>query len=336
MSITVHELTHAIANKNNSSVVKFDIDGIIFDNYEIKNIDHWRSGADGLKIIDDSSTFILQKDGDVGTETPPPVCPDFQQEIDNINNEISVIQDDVSSLQDDVSNLQNDISILEDNTTTNANDISVLQNDLLKNTNKINDVDLLANKNKHKIRDLKNDLNEFVFDLQILTGSVNEEIGNRIQAINDLDTDLQNSKNSIANDIQTLQTDLSNETLLRETDVSNINNELHSIRTDLSNVNEVPLPVSAGRALVSTGANTYDFKLMDASVDAPITQSYFNNNAFRNDFKGIVEYAGVFPSGTDDPTNIVNNYNASTHQSLFGGETFIRFFDSVEGGLPEV
>jgi len=173
MSITVHELTHAIANKNNSSVVKFDIDGIIFDNYEIKNIDHWRSGAEGLKIIDDSSTFILQKDGDVGTEPPPPVCPDYQQEIDNINNEINVIQGDVSALQGDVGLLQSDVSNLQNDTITNTNDISNLQNDILTNTNKMTDLATMSQV-ETAIRDMTGLLEHLTTtDKMSLVGAIN-------------------------------------------------------------------------------------------------------------------------------------------------------------------
>jgi len=75
---------------------------------------------------------------------------------------------------------------------------------------------------------------------------------------------------------------------------------------------------------------------MDSDSDAPITLDYFNTNAFKKQFKGIVEFSGVFMSGTLDPTNIVNDYIAATDQQLNSGDKFIRFFDSAVGGFPEI
>ena len=75
---------------------------------------------------------------------------------------------------------------------------------------------------------------------------------------------------------------------------------------------------------------------MDDADTAPISLDYFNKNAYKQQFIGLKEYAGVFPSGTTDPTNIVSDYNAATDQTLNGGEVFIRFFDSAIGGSPEI
>ena len=114
-----------------------------------------------------------------------------------------------------------------------------------------------------------------------------------------------------------------------------------NLQINIDNIADVPMPVSEGMALVSMGANEYKWSQMDTSDSSPMSIGYFNSNAHKSEQIGIMEFAGAFPVGTDNPKLIVEAYLDAVNTDILNpiveledGDHFLQYFDSSIGGNP--
>ena len=174
------------------------------------------------------------------------------------------------------------------------------------------------------------DLTEIITDIATLQNDLNTEQTERI-----------NADNNLQNNINFVDSLLDDEKLARENAVIGLQNDITDLENKLDNINEVPNPVAEGYALVSTGANEYDFVQMDSDDNTPMTIGYFNKNAHKSEFISINEFAGAFPIGTTDPKLLVEAYLDAVNTDplnpiviLEDGDHFLQYFDSSIGGNP--
>lgn len=79
------------------------------------------------------------------------------------------------------------------------------------------------------------------------------------------------------------------------------------------------------------------WQLIDSGDMIPISRNYFNENAFKVNFLGVMEYGGVLSGANTDPANDVNAYCTATGITLNTGDHFIQFFlDSNTTDVPQV
>jgi hypothetical protein len=118
-----------------------------------------------------------------------------------------------------------------------------------------------------------------------------------------------------------------------QSQISANNFDIENLQDDVASINGVPTPVGSGYALVSDGTD-YKFGQMNTE-DNPVSFQYFNTNAFKNYFHGIIEYAGVVGE-LDTIPDLVEAYNTATGNVLHEDAMFLQFFDSAEGGSPKL